>query len=132
MSLLKCKDSNLNRELVIRHLIDGGHISQNELMDMFESKNTGEFVDRIDEHLDLGELLETYRKTHSLIDFEVALDKFTSLSYVQKLKSISLSIGFIFHFIIIAEFEWDNVKRIAYGKRYGIPMERINSMLLFE
>jgi V/A-type H+-transporting ATPase subunit C len=132
MSLLKCKGSQLDRELVVKHLIEGGHIPINELMDMFGSKDIGEFINRIEEHLDLGDLLETYRKTHSLIDFEVALDKLISSSYVQKLKSISLSIGFIFHFIIVAEFEWDNVKRIAYAKRYGIPMERINSMLLFE
>jgi V/A-type H+-transporting ATPase subunit C len=132
MSLLKCKDSNLDRDLVAKHLIEGGHVSLNDLMDMFGSKNAEEFVNRIEEHLALGDLLETYRKTHSLIDFEVALDKFASLSYVQKLKSISLSIGFIFHFIIIAEFEWDNIKRIAYGKRYGISMDRINSMLIFE
>jgi V/A-type H+-transporting ATPase subunit C len=132
MSLLKCKDSNLDRDLVAKHLIEGGHVSLNDLMDMFGSKNAEEFVNRIEEHLALGDLLETYRKTHSLIDFEVALDKFASLSYVQKLKSISLSIGFIFHFIIVAEFEWDNIKRIAYGKRYGISMDRINSMLIFE
>jgi V/A-type H+-transporting ATPase subunit C len=89
-------------------------------------------VNRIEEHLTLGDFLETYRKTNSLIDFEVAMDKFISTKYVQRLKNISLSIGYIFHFIIVAEFEWDNIKRIAYGKRYGISMERINSMLLFE
>ncbi len=132
MSLLKGKDSNLDRDLVIKHLIEGGHIPLSELIDMFGSKNTEEFANRIEEHLNLGDLLETFRQTHSLIDFEVALDKFISTTYVQRLKNISLSIGFIFHFIIIAEFEWDNIKRIAYGKRYGVSMERITSMLLFE
>jgi V/A-type H+/Na+-transporting ATPase subunit C len=132
LSLLKGKDSNLDRELVGRHLIEGGHIALNELLEMFGSKNIEEFVNRIEEHLILGDLLESYRKTNSLIDFEVAMDKFISTKYVQRLKNVSLSIGYIFHFIIVAEFEWDNIKRIAYGKRYGISMERINSMLLFE
>ena len=132
LSLLKGKDSNLDRELVNKHLIEGGHIALNELLEMFGSKNIEEFVNRIEERLIMGDLLETYRKTHSLIDFEVAMDQFTSTKYVQRLKNISLSIGYIFHFIIIAEFEWDNIKRIAYGKRYGISMERIKSMLLFE
>ena len=132
LSLLKGKDSNLDRELVNKHLIEGGHIALNELLEMFGSKNIEEFVNRIEERLIMGDLLETYRKTHSLIDFEVAMDQFISTKYVQRLKNISLSIGYIFHFIIVAEFEWDNIKRIAYGKRYGIPMERIKSMLLFE
>jgi V/A-type H+/Na+-transporting ATPase subunit C len=132
LSLLKGKDSNLDRELVNKHLIEGGHIALNELLEMFGSKNIEEFVNRIEERLIMGDLLETYRKTHSLIDFEVAMDQFISTKYVQRLKNISLSIGYIFHFIIIAEYEWDNIKRIAYGKRYGISMERIKSMLLFE
>ncbi len=132
LSLLKGKDSNLDRELVNKHLIEGGHIALNELLEMFGSKNIEEFVNRIEERLIMGDLLETYRKTHSLIDFEVAMDQFISTKYVQRLKNISLSIGYIFHFIIIAEFEWDNIKRIAYGKRYDISMERIKSMLLFE
>jgi V/A-type H+/Na+-transporting ATPase subunit C len=132
LSLLKGKNSNLDRELVNKHLIEGGHIALSELLEMFGSKNVGEFVNRIEERLIMGDLLETYRKTHSLIDFEIAMDQFISTKYVQRLKNISLSIGYIFHFIIIAEFEWDNIKRIAYGKRYGIPMERIKSMLLFE
>jgi V/A-type H+/Na+-transporting ATPase subunit C len=132
LSLLKGKNSNLERELVNKHLIEGGHIALSELLEMFGSKNVGEFVNRIEERLIMGDLLETYRKTHSLIDFEIAMDQFISTKYVQRLKNISLSIGYIFHFIIIAEFEWDNIKRIAYGKRYGIPMERIRSMLLFE
>jgi V/A-type H+/Na+-transporting ATPase subunit C len=132
LSLLKGKDLNLDRELVKKHLIEGGHIPLSELLDMFGSKNIDEFVNRIEEHLILGDLLETYRKTHSLIDFEVAMDQFISTKYVQKLKNIALSIGYVFHFIFLSEFEWDNIKRIAYGKRYGMSMERIKSMLLFE
>ena len=53
-------------------------------------------------------------------------------SDVRKLKNIALSIGTIFHFIIKAEFEWDNIKRIAYGKRYNLTPDRINSMLVME
>ncbi len=132
LSLLKGKNSNLDRELVNKHLIEGGHIALNELLEMFGSKNIEEFVNRIEERLIMGDLLETYRKTHSLIDFEVSMDQYISTKYVQRLKNIALSIGYIFHFIIIAEYEWDNIKRIAYAKRYGIPMERIKSMLLFE
>src|SRR5215212_8956939 len=132
MSLLKGKDSNLDRELVKKHVIEGGHIPLNELLEMFGSKNVEEFVNRIEEHLIMGDLLEPYRKTHSLIDFEVSMDQFINTKYVQKLKNIALSIGYVFHFIFQAEYEWDNIKRIAYGKRYGLPMDRIKTMLVFE
>src|SRR6476469_9973347 len=132
LSLLKGKDSNLDRELVNKHLIEGGHIALNELLEMFGSKNIEEFVNRIEERLIMGDLLEPYRKTHSLIDFEVSMDQFINTKYVQKLKNIALSIGYVFHFIFQAEYEWDNIKRIAYGKRYGLPMDRIKTMLVYE
>ena len=86
LSLLKGKDSNLDRELVNKHLIEGGHIALNELLEMFGSKNIEEFVNRIEERLIMGDLLETYRKTHSLIDFEVAMDQFTSTKICTKIK----------------------------------------------
>ena len=123
----------MDRELVGKHLIDGGHIILDELFEIFASKNIEEFVNKIEKHYNLAETLkDTYMKTHSLIDFEVAIDKYINKSYVKKLKNIALSIGTIFYFIIRAEYEWDNIKRIAYGKRYDLPIERINSMLVLE
>lgn len=133
LSLLKGKDSHLDRELINKHLIKGGNISTDELFDIFGSKSIEEFVGKVQKHHNLADLLkETYIKTHSLIDFEVAFDKFISKSYLKRLKNISLSLGSIFHFIITAEYEWDNIKRIAYGKRYDLPLERITSMLVLE
>jgi V/A-type H+-transporting ATPase subunit C len=130
---LKGKDSDLDRELINKHLINGGNISRDELFDIYGSKSIEEFVSKIQKHYNLTDLLkETYMKTNSMIDFEVAFDKFISKSYSKRLKNIPLSLGSIFHFIITAEYEWDNIKRIAYGKRYDFPIERINSMLVLE
>jgi V/A-type H+-transporting ATPase subunit C len=104
-----------------------------ELFDIFGSKNIEEFVSKIEKHYNLTETLkDTYMKTHSLIDFEIAFDKYINKSYLKRLKNIALSLGTIFYFMIKAEYEWDNIKRIAYGKRYDLPIERINSMLILE
>lgn len=133
LNLLKGKDSDLDRELINKHLIKGGNISRDELFDILGSKSIEEFIGKVQKHYNLADLLkETYLKTHSLIDFEVAFDKFISKSYLKRLKNISLSLGSIFHFIISAEYEWDNIKRIAYGKRYDFSLERITSMLVLE
>jgi len=133
LSLLKGKDSELDRELISKHLIKGGNISRDDLFDIFGSKSIEEFVGNVQKQYNLTDLLkDTYSKTHSLIDFEVAFDKFISKSYLKRLKNIPLSLGSIFHFIITAEYEWDNIKRIAYGKRYDLSIERITSMLVLE
>jgi len=65
-----------------------------------------------------------------LIDFEVAIAKLINTTYVKKLKSIALSIGTIFYFIINAENEHENLKRITYGKRYNLSTDKIKEMLL--
>lgn len=132
LTLLKGKESEIDREIVKKHLVPEGKISIDKLLDAYNSKDVDEFVTRIEEYIKLGSLLDTYMKTHNLIDFEVAIDKLINSIYLKKLKNISLSIGTIFYFIMNAENEWDNIKRIAYGKRYNLPIDRINSMLVFE
>lgn len=132
MSLLKGKDSNFDKDLVNKHLVKGGNIFIEKLLEIYSSKNTEEIITRLEEHIKLGDVLESYSKTKNLIDFEVALDRFIISSYLKKLKNSALSLGSIFYFIITSEYEWDNIKRIAYGKRYNLSSERINSMLVFE
>lgn len=132
LTLLKSKEANLDKEIVGRHLVEGGKIPLTELIEIYGIKNMAEFVSKIEVHFALGQELAQYKKTNSLIDFEVALDKFITSTYVKKLKNIVLSIGTIFHFVISAEHERENIMRIAYGKRYNLSTERIGSMLLYE
>ena len=132
LTLLKGKDSKLDRDIVKKHLIEEGRIPIEKLIEIFASNSVDDFVARIDEFIKFGDLLDNYIKTQNLVDFEVAIDKYINHNYVRKLKNIALSIGTIFYFIITAEFEWDNIKRIAYGKRYNLTPERISSMLVLE
>ena len=130
LTLLKAKESNLDKEMVEKHLVEGGKISTKELLEIFGVKNVIEIVGRIESYFKLTEALEKYKITNSLIDFEIGITKFINTTYVSKLKNIALSIGTIFYFIINAEHEHENLKRIAYGKRYNLSNEQIGLMLL--
>lgn len=132
MTVLKAQESNMDKELVGKHLVEGGNITSAELLEIFNSKNISESASRIEARIPLGSVMTGFSKTRSLIDLELAFDKMITLHYVKRLKNVALSIGSIFYFIITSEHEWDNIKRIAYGKRYELPPERISSMLLFE
>ncbi len=132
LTILKAKESNLDKELLSKHLIENGKITKTELLEIYGAKDVTEIVGRIENRFMLVNALATYKKSNSLIDFEVALDKFINLEYVKKLKNIALSIGTIFYFIINTEHERENIKRIAYGKRYNLSQEYINSLLLVE
>src|SRR5438270_8262832 len=132
MSILKAQGSNLDKEILEKHFVDGGNIRHDGLVEISSSRNTAELLSSIEARFSLANMLTGFMKTHSLIDFELAIDQAITASYVKRLKNVALSIGTIFYFIITAEHEWDNIKRIAYGKRYELPIDRIKSMLLFE
>ena len=132
LSLLKGKEADLEKEIVSKHLVSGGKIPLSELISIYELKNVAEIVGRIETHFTLSQALAQYKNTKSLIEFEVSMDKFIHTTYVKKLKNIALSIGTIFYFIINAENERENIRRIAYGKRYNLTTEQISSLLLME
>jgi V/A-type H+-transporting ATPase subunit C len=130
LNLLKAKESNLEKEVVSRHLVEGGRISSKELLDSYEVKDVGEIAVRLESHFKLNEAIEQYKTSKSLIDFEIAITKFIFTNYIKKLRNIALSIGTIFYFIFRAENEHENLKRITYGKRYDLPIDKIKGMLL--
>jgi V/A-type H+-transporting ATPase subunit C len=130
LNLLKAKESNLEKEVVSRHLVEGGRISSKELLDSYEVKDVGEIAARLESHFKLNEAIEQYKTSKSLIDFEIAITKFIFTNYIKKLRNIALSIGTIFYFIFRAENEHENLKRITYGKRYDLPIDKIKGMLL--
>ncbi len=130
--LLKAKESNLDKDILGKHIVDGGKISKNELLEIYNAKDVPEIIGRIENRFMLVNALAQYKKSKSLIDFEIALDKFINSEYMNKLKNIALSIGTIFYFILKMEQERENIKRIAYGKHYNLSTEHINSLLLIE
>ena len=131
LSLLKAKETNLEKEIVVQHLIEGGNISTRQLGEMYMVKNVEELARNIDIYYKLEEGFEQYKKTRSLTDFEAALDKVINEMYFKRLKTLSLSIGTIFYFVMLAERERENIRKIVYGKHYDLPVERISSMLVF-
>ena len=130
LNLLKAKESNLEKDVVSKHLIDGGRISTKELLDSYDVKDVIEMAGRFDSYFKLSDAIEQYKTSKSLIDFEVGITKNIFENNVKKLRNIALSIGNIFYFIFRAEIEHENLKRITYGKRYEISNDKIKEMLL--
>ena len=130
LNLLKAKESNLEKDIVSKHLIEGGRISTKELLDSYDVKDVVEMVGRFDSYFKLTDAIEQYKTSKSLIDFEVGITKNIFENNVKKLRNIALSIGNIFYFIFRAEIEHENLKRITYGKRYEISNDKIKEMLL--
>ena len=130
LNLLKSKQSNLDRDVVSRHLIDGGLISQASLLDSYTSPDIGDAVKKLEPWFNLSEAFEKYRQTLDLTEFEVAIDKLIVARYLTDLRSMALSLTAVFAFIFQAEMERQNIRRITYAKQYGMTEDYINSVLL--
>ena len=131
LNLAKAKESNLEKEVIVQHLIEEGNIPTLQLGEIYTAKDVEELVARVDAHYRMGEVLDQYKKTKSLIDFEIALDKVINEMYFKRLRNVPLSIGTIFYFVMFAEIERANLRKIVYGRRYNLPAERLNSMLIY-
>tara|TARA_B100001013_G_C24478566_1_gene390309 strand:- start:210 stop:773 length:564 start_codon:yes stop_codon:yes gene_type:complete len=130
LNLLKAKESNIEKEILSNHLVNGGRLSTKELLDIYEVKDVVEIIGRTESYFKLSDALEQYKTNQSLIVFEIALTKLIHTNFVKKLKNIALSIGTIFYFMYNAEYEHENLKRIMYGKRYELSTDKIKEMLL--
>ena len=83
LTLLKGKDSRLERDLVKKHLIEEGKIPIEKLLEIFSSNSVEDFVTRIEEFIKFGDLLDNYVKSQNLVDFEVAIDKYINRNYLS-------------------------------------------------
>jgi len=130
LNLLKAKESNLSRETFAKHLVDGGLIQQATLLDSFSSAEVSDLAKRVEPWLDLNEPLEKYKQNGNLTEFEVSLDRLVVARYIPKFKSLAISLTSVFAFVLQAEFERQNIRRITYAKQYRMTEEYIKSIIL--
>ena len=67
LNLLKAKESNVEKEILSKHLVSNGRISTKELLDVYEVKDVAEIIGRIESYFRLNDALEIYKTNNSLI-----------------------------------------------------------------
>ncbi len=130
LNLLKSRESKLDRDVFAKHVIDGGLIDKNSLLEAYSSPDLGDVVKRFDAWFDLTAAVEKYVQSGNLTEFEVAMDRILVSKYVPKFKSLAISLTMVFYFVFQAEFERQNIRRITYAKQYGMTEEYIKSIIL--
>jgi V/A-type H+-transporting ATPase subunit C len=132
LNLLKSKEAGLSKDVFERHIVQGGLIGAQSLLEAYSTDDFGELVKRFVQWFDLSDALERYRRTANLTEFEVSIDRLLVKSYISRFRSLSLSVSSVFAFVLQAEIERQNIRRITYGKLYSLPEEYIKSILLVE
>jgi V/A-type H+-transporting ATPase subunit C len=130
LNFLKARESKLDRETFAKHLIEGGLIPTSSMLEAYTSADPMEMIKRFEPWFDLAGPMEDYTKTGNLTQLEVAMDKLIFAKFLPRFRSLPMSLTAVFGFVIQAEVERQNIRRITYAKQYGMTEEYIKTVIL--
>ncbi|HZY93059.1 MAG TPA: V-type ATPase subunit [Thermoplasmata archaeon] len=129
--LLKGKDAALSADVVLERWIDGGSLARGVVAELFGGRDVPELVKALEGRFPtLTEGVAEYRERRSLTVFEVALQRERAVREIHRMRSYPLSLAILFTYLLLAELERGDLRRIIYGKLYGLATERVESLLI--
>ncbi|MHB8352605.1 MAG: V-type ATPase subunit [Thermoplasmata archaeon] len=129
--LLKGKDGGLAVEAVLTRWIPGGTLTADRVPDLYNVRGLPELVGQLEGRYPvLPEALPRVLEQHSLVPFELALTRERTVRELRRLRSFPLSIAILFTFLLLSEIERADLRRIIYGKLYGVGAEELSASLL--
>src|SRR5579885_268444 len=131
LTVLKSRDSALSKDVLARHILSGGFAEAEAFVSAYETKDMSNIVSRLKPFIDVAKAVKRYSESRNIAEFEVEVDNVLIDNYFWRFRMHApLSLTGIFFFIIRGQFERENIRRIVYGKEYGLPVNYINSILL--
>ncbi|HZY70952.1 MAG TPA: V-type ATPase subunit [Thermoplasmata archaeon] len=129
--LLKGKDAGVSVEDVAARFIEGGSLAASNVPDLYAPSTVPDVVAGLESRFpSLVEGTAQYTSEHTLTGYEVALNRDRAVRELKRLRSYPLSIGILFGFLLLAELERADLRRIVYGKVYAIPSARLEELLV--
>ncbi len=129
--LLKAKVANLPLEEVSARWIDGGALPESQAADLYGARTVPELAERLAPHFpSIVEGNAEFQAGGSLAGYEAATERDRAVRELKRLRAYPLSLGVIFAYLLRAEVERDDVRRVAYGRLYGLPADRIEPLLV--
>jgi V/A-type H+/Na+-transporting ATPase subunit C len=131
MLLLKGKDSNLPVDVVQDRFLDGGAMLRTAVPELYGGRSVAEVVTALEPRFPaLPEGNDLYDAARSLAGYESALVRERAVRELKRLRAYPLSVGVIFAFLLMAELERGDLRRIIYGKLYGVAPTTIERELI--
>jgi V/A-type H+-transporting ATPase subunit C len=129
--LLKAKAANLPLEEVTARWIDGGALPESQSADLYGARGIPELAERLAAHFpSMPEGNAEFQSSGSLAGYESATERDRAVRELKRLRAYPLSLGVIFAYLLRAEVERDDVRRVTFGRLYGLPPERIEPLLV--
>jgi V/A-type H+/Na+-transporting ATPase subunit C len=129
--LLKGKAADLPIDEVSARWLDGGTILASQVPDLYGTRSVPELADRLSAKFpSIGPGTEEFNRTQSLTLFETVLTRDRAVTELKRMRTYPLSLSVIFTYLLLAEIEREDIRRIAFGKLYGLGAEKLEPLLV--
>ena len=129
--LLKGKDAELPVEEVSARFLDGGTFPKSAIAELYTARSVPEMVTNLEGRFPgLSEGNGPYQENRSLTGYEAVLSRDRAVRELKRLRSYPLSLAMSFTYILLAELERTDLRRIIYAKVYGIPVGTLANLLV--
>jgi V/A-type H+/Na+-transporting ATPase subunit C len=129
--LLKGKSADLPLDEVQVRWLDGGTLTSTQAPDLYSARRVPELAERLASRFpSIPEGTAEYASGGSLTGYEVALHRDRAVTELKRLRAYPLSLGVIFAYLLRAELERSDLRRIVFGRLYGLTPERLAPLLV--
>jgi V/A-type H+/Na+-transporting ATPase subunit C len=129
--LLKGKHLGLPVDELTGRWLEGGSLPYAAATDLYTARGVPELADRLQDRFpSIGEGAQEYTSAGSLAGYESALERDRAVLELKRLRTYPLSLGVIFTYLLLAELERRDLRRIVFGRVYGLAADRLLPILV--
>ncbi|HYA11174.1 MAG TPA: V-type ATPase subunit [Thermoplasmata archaeon] len=129
--LLKAKRSDLPWTEVGSRWIPGGSLREEAAADLYAARGVPELAERLAERFpSVVEGTEEFRAAGNLSGYEAALQRDRAARELKRLRTYPLSLAVIFAYLLRSEVERGDLRRLAFGRLYGLSVGRLEKLLV--
>jgi V/A-type H+/Na+-transporting ATPase subunit C len=129
--LLKGKAHDLPLDEVTARWLPSGSLGTADVSELYAARSVPELVERLAARSpSLAEGNADFAESESLAGYEASIDRDRAVVELKRLRTYPLSISVIFTYLLLAELERADLRRIAFGRLYGLPNDRIERLLI--
>jgi V/A-type H+/Na+-transporting ATPase subunit C len=129
--LLKARAGDLPVDAVTARWLEGGTLPVTGAADLLASRGVPELAERLENRFPtIREGDAEFTDHQSLTGYEVALVRDRAVAELRRLRTYPLSLSILFAFLLRAELEREDLRRIVFGRAYGIGPERLEPLLV--
>lgn len=130
MTLIRGVEEGIPPMNLKNYLLEGGNLNRTRLEEILQSSSVEEIVEKVKDIYDLTRALENFHKNHDLKDFEIMLEKYIVEKNITSFRLASPGLSSVIGMLLMYETERENIRKISYGKYYGLSQDTIRSMLI--